>query len=229
MRGKHALLLVLLGLLTGVCDATTFVRLGHVFASVITGNLVVLGVSAARGDGADLVNAVCALAGYALGALAAAPSGRGADGRTGESGEPMAWRVESTARLWAEAGLLAAFAIAWELDPHPGRGLRLGMLVLLACAMGVQSVAVRLLGSVSTTYLTGTFTSLLEAVRSRQWSPEHSRDLAILVSVVAGAAAALEVIDHARAALPALQLGLLAIVLAGGHGRRRNNPGGAGR
>jgi uncharacterized membrane protein YoaK (UPF0700 family) len=215
MRGKHALLLALLGLLTGVCDATAFVRLGNVFASVITGNLVVLGVSAARGDGADLVNAVCALGGYALGALAAAPAARAAAERAGQGDEPGTWPRLLRARLAAEAGLLVIFAIVWELEPHPGRGLRLAMLVLLACAMGVQSVAVRRLGSVSTTYLTATLTSLLEAVRSRQWSADRSRDLAILIAVVAGAAFALVVIDHARAALPAVQLVLLAIVLIG--------------
>jgi uncharacterized membrane protein YoaK (UPF0700 family) len=215
MRAKHALLLVLLGSLTGVCDATAFVRLGNVFASVITGNLVVLGVSAARGNGADLVNAVCALGGYALGALAAAPAARVAAQRAGQDDEPGTWPRLMRARLAAEAGLLVIFAILWELQPQPGRGVRLAMLVLLACAMGVQSVAVRRLGSVSTTYLTGTLTSLLEAVRSRQWSADRSRDLAILIAVVAGAAFALAVIDHARAALPAVQLGLLAIVLTG--------------
>jgi uncharacterized membrane protein YoaK (UPF0700 family) len=226
MRGKHALLLVLLGLLTGVCDATTFVRLGHVFASVVTGNLVVLGVSAVRGDRTDLVSAVCAVGGYALGAFAAAPTGRTVAQHQGHSDESGTWPAATTARLAAEAGLLVVFAVAWELEPHPGRWLRLGLLVLLACAMGVQTVAVRPLGSVSTTYLTGTFTSVLEAVRSRQWSPDRSRDLAILIGVVAGAAVALVVIEHARAVLPALQLGLLAIVLISGS--RTRGSGGAG-
>jgi uncharacterized membrane protein YoaK (UPF0700 family) len=217
MPRKHALLLVLLGLLTGVSDATAFVRLGSVFASVITGNLVVLGVTAARGEHADLASAACALGGYALGALSAAPTRR-APAPAAEAGagrESRAWPAATTARLGAEAGLLVVFAVAWELEPRPGRGLRLGMLAVLACAMGVQSVAVRRLGPVSTTYLTGTLTSLLESVRARRWSPDRSRDLGILVAVVAGAAAALEVIDHARAALPALQLVVLAIVLAG--------------
>jgi uncharacterized membrane protein YoaK (UPF0700 family) len=206
MPRKHAVLLVLLGLLTGVTDATAFDRLGNVFASVITGNLVVLGVSAARGNGADLVNAACALGGYAAGALAAAPASPSAAGE-------KTWPAATTGRLAAEACLLVGFAIAWELAPNPGRGLRLGMLVVLAGAMGVQSVAVRRLGSVSTTYLTGTLTSLLEAVRARRWSPDSSRDLGILVAVVAGAVAALAVIAHARPVLPALQLVLLGIVL----------------
>jgi uncharacterized membrane protein YoaK (UPF0700 family) len=225
MRGKHAVLVVLLGLLTGVCDATTFVRLGHVFASVITGNLVVLGVSAARGDGTDLVNALCAVGGYAVGAFAAAPAGRAAQaGRATQAGPgdaPQTWPGATTTRLVAEAGLLVAFAVAWELAPHPGRGLQLWMLAVLACAMGVQSVAVRPLGTVSTTYLTGTLTALLLAVRSRCWSPDCTRDLAILIAVVAGAAGALEVIDHVRAALPALQLVLLTIVLIGSRVRGR--------
>ena len=40
-------LLVLLTLTTGAVDASSFLHLGNVFSSVITGNLVLLGLSAA--------------------------------------------------------------------------------------------------------------------------------------------------------------------------------------
>lgn len=52
-----------LALTAGAADATAFERLGHVFASVTTGNLVVAGVSAVRGDAPLLRSSVCALAG----------------------------------------------------------------------------------------------------------------------------------------------------------------------
>ena len=42
-------LLVLLTLTTGAVDASSFLHLGNVFSSVITGNLVLLGLSAATG------------------------------------------------------------------------------------------------------------------------------------------------------------------------------------
>jgi len=40
-------LLVLLTLTTGAVDASCFLHLGHVFSSVVTGNLILLGVAAA--------------------------------------------------------------------------------------------------------------------------------------------------------------------------------------
>lgn len=66
-------LVILLAVTTGAADATAFERLGHAFASVITGNLVLLGVSAARGDGqlalvADLVVLVVVAVGWELSA-----------------------------------------------------------------------------------------------------------------------------------------------------------------
>jgi uncharacterized membrane protein YoaK (UPF0700 family) len=69
------LLVVLLAGTSGACDATAFLRVGEVFASVITGNLVLLGVSEVRADGHLAAFAGCALGGYALGALAGARRG----------------------------------------------------------------------------------------------------------------------------------------------------------
>jgi uncharacterized membrane protein YoaK (UPF0700 family) len=42
------ILLVVLTLTTGALDAVTFVRLGKVFSSVITGNLALLGIAAGQ-------------------------------------------------------------------------------------------------------------------------------------------------------------------------------------
>lgn len=52
-------------------DAVTFVRLGNVFSSVITGNLALLGIAAGRPEAALALNAglVIAVAGAALGTL----------------------------------------------------------------------------------------------------------------------------------------------------------------
>ena len=56
------ILLVVLTLTTGVLDAVTFVRLGKVFSSVITGNLVLLGIAAGHQGGALALDAGLALA-----------------------------------------------------------------------------------------------------------------------------------------------------------------------
>jgi len=50
-----------LTLTTGVLDAVTFLRLGKVFSSVITGNLALLGVAAGQLDAALALNAGLAL------------------------------------------------------------------------------------------------------------------------------------------------------------------------
>ncbi len=201
------LLLVLLAVTAGATDATAFIRLGHVFASVITGNLVVLSLSAARADGDLALFAGSALGGYALGVLLAAP--RRPDNH---AGRPV-WPASTTIALGAELVLLIAFAVVWEIDGHaPARASQIVMLVLCASAMGVQSTAVRRVGEVSTTYLTSTLTGLLEALTARRWGRGEARSLAILLALACGAAAAAALISHALAWLPTVQLLPLTIV-----------------
>lgn len=204
-------LLVLLAVTAGATDATAFIRLGHVFASVITGNLVLLGISAARADGHVALFAGCALAAYALGVILAAP-------RRAEQEEAAraVWPARTTVALGADLALLIAFAVAWEIDGRaPARGAQLLMVILCAAAMGVQSTAVRRLGSVSTTYLTSTLVGLFEAVVARRWDESQTRSLLILVALAGGAAAAAALISHARAWVPAVQLlPLVTVVVA---------------
>lgn len=202
------MLVVVLAVTAGATDATAFERLGHVFASVITGNLVLLGISAVHTDGRLALSAGCALAGYGAGVLLAAPR-RGELARAG----PL-WPAAATVALAADLALLAAFAVVWEADgPHFSRTAEIIALVLCSAAMGVQSTAVRRLGAMSTTYLTSTLTALLEALVARQWKPAHGRSAAILLAAIAGAAAAVALIIHAPAWLPVAQLVPLAIVL----------------
>lgn len=206
------ILLVLLGFATGATDATAFVRVGHVFASVITGNLILLGISAEQADGKLAVFAACALGGYGLGVMLGAPRRpRRAD--SGEAKESI-WPGGTTRTLILELGLLIAFTILWEaVGPHPSRGLQLALLVLAAGAMGTQSTAVRRLGGFSTTYLTSTLTGVLEEIVARRWSDSTTRSVLIILAAVGGAAGAIAVITQARGALPALPLVPLIIVL----------------
>src|ERR1700749_2249280 len=63
-------LVVVLALTSGAVDAVTFVRLGRVFSSVITGNLALLGVAAGQREGGLAASGGLALAGYGLGVIA---------------------------------------------------------------------------------------------------------------------------------------------------------------
>lgn len=194
-------LMVALAVTTGATDAVAFERLGHVFASVITGNLILLGVSAVSGDGATALFAGCALAGYACGVFAAAPRRREKDT------DNQVWPAGATVALSLDLALLIAFAVGWEVaGDKPGRAAQTLLLVCTAAAMGVQSTAVRRVGQISTTYLTSTLTGVVEALAWRTWSRDHSRSVAIITAAVAGAAAATGLILHARAWLPAVQL-----------------------
>lgn len=177
-------LVIVLALTTGAVDAVTFLRLGKVFSSVITGNLALLGVAAGQQDGALAENAGLALAGYALGVLAG-----GALAGTATEGQPV-WPRRVTVTLAWELLLLAGFSGGWlALGGHPSGGPRLVLLAVVAAGMGAQSTAVRRLGQMSTTYLTSTLTGLLEALAVRRWPSAWRRSTGIIVAFVAGAAA----------------------------------------
>lgn len=63
---------LLLTATAGALDATTFIGLGSVFASVMTGNLVLLGLSAGKSDAGLAIASGIALAGYVAGTLVGA-------------------------------------------------------------------------------------------------------------------------------------------------------------
>ncbi len=205
-------LVILLALTTGATDATAFERLGSAFASVITGNLVLLGVGAAKGDGRLALFSGCALAGYAIGVFATAPR------RREQPGEKAAWPRSSTMTLMADLALLVAVTVGWELtDGRPGNAVQLLMLAAAAAAMGMQSTAIRRLGPMSTTYLTSTFIGVFEAIAARRWSADETRSVAILAAALGGAAAATGLILGAPRLLPAVVLAPLVVVILASH------------
>ena len=206
LRSRDALL-VLLAVTTGATDATAFERLGHTFASVITGNLVLLGVGAAARDGRVALLSGVALAGYAVGVMIAAP-------RRGTPDDDSDWPQGTTIALTGDLACLVVFAVGWEVtNGRPGQTTQTLLLALAALAMGMQSTAVRRIGQLSTTYLTSTYTGLLEALVSRRWADEHARSIGILVMAFLGAAAATGLILEARVLVPVLQLVPLATVV----------------
>lgn len=142
-RGHAALLL--LSAASGAADAFVFLRVGQVFAGVMTGNLVLLGASAAgAGEDGVALRVVTALAGYGCGVAWGAVAG-----------ERTWWRLP--VMLLAEVVLLAAGAVLWACGVITSDGESLGLLVLMALAMGIQG-RVR---ATPTNYFTGTLTSLV--------------------------------------------------------------------
>lgn len=210
------ILLVVLTLTTGAVDAVTFVRLGQVFSSVITGNLALLGIAAGRQAAALAQNAGLALAGYAAGVTLG-----GLIAGTQEPDQPP-WPARVSYALAAETGLLAAFSGGWlAAGGHPGGGSRLALLLLAAAAMGMQSATVRRLGQLSTTYLTSTLTALFTGLALRQKPEGAGRSAGILVTAVAGAALGTLAALNAPDWVPAAILIPIGVVLAGSLARRR--------
>jgi uncharacterized membrane protein YoaK (UPF0700 family) len=128
----------------------------------MTGNTVLLGIVIGQADGRG-VFAGTALVGFVLGvAVGAAIVERGS--------EHAAWTPAVTTALRLEFVILVAFAVRWLMEgSEPSRVVVYPLIVLSALLMGVQSAAVRRLAvaDVSSTYITGTLTSLTARVVRR--------------------------------------------------------------
>lgn len=172
-RSQDAML-TSLSLAAGCVDAVGYLGLGQVFVANMTGNTVLLGLAIGQADGRDVLQSGTALGGFVLGvAVGAAIVERGP--------ERAIWTPAVTAAFGLEFVVLGAFAAGWLLDGSEPSGVAVyPLIVLSALAMGVQSAAVRRLqvAGVSTTYITGTLTSL--TVRMVRWirsaSPERAED-----------------------------------------------------
>ena len=101
---------------------------------------------------------------------------------------------------------------------RPEGGARLFLLAVAAMAMGLQSGVVAVIGlaDVSTTYLTGTLTSLIGSVADpgRGRGDNNGRRVAALCALAAGAGLSGLLLATAQAAVPAIPLVMLLTALA---------------
>jgi uncharacterized membrane protein YoaK (UPF0700 family) len=203
-------LVVALAVTTGAMDAIGFIAMGGVFASVMTGNLVLLGVSIGHRNGSLAAHVGVALAGYILGVVAGAiVAGRPDRGRP-------TWPARVTAALLVELALIVGLTIGWELaGGHPVGDPQLLLLGLASLAMGVQSSAVRSLSApgLSSTYMTGTLTSVVSAVAAGDGLAGQRQNLAVIAAVVVGAAVAGVLVLEVPRAAPAVALVALSSVI----------------
>lgn len=201
--------MVVLALTTGAVNAVTYLRLGKVFSSVITGNLALLGVSAGQQNAGLALNGGLALAGYGVGVLVG-----GALAGTPDEDQP-AWPRQATVTLAAELAVLAGFSSGWLASGgHPSGGPRLTLLAVAAAGMGMQSTAIRRLGPMSTTYLTSTLIGILQALAIRRWPSQWQRSTGVLLAYVIGAVLGGLAVLLAPPAVPAAVLVPLAVAVA---------------
>lgn len=150
-------MLLLLTWAAGSVDAISYLGLGHVFTAMMTGNIVLLGLSLAELDLLAALRSLLAVLGFSVGVFVGAMI-------VERESKIAEWPGVVTAALAGEAGVLAIFTATWYLvGATPGAGVRYFLIILLAFAMGIQSAAVRRLGvpGIATTYITGTLTSLM--------------------------------------------------------------------
>ncbi len=228
------LLLLLLAATSGYVDALSYQGLGHVFTSNMTGNSVLLGLAAAQAEGLAALRSGIALLGFLCGA------GVGAS-IVGQDKRQEVWPFPVTAALALEALVLLAFVVIGSVVSLAANGWVLSLLIALsALAIGIQSASISSLGvsGISTTYITGTWTSLmsgivrrLRAIRSKEQQPRPTRSpprgarlqasvvLVYIAAAVAGGAAE----THwglAAGAAPVVVVGIVVALAFARFGRR---------
>jgi uncharacterized membrane protein YoaK (UPF0700 family) len=156
-RSAEALLpplFVVLTFVTGVVDATSYLRLGHVFVANMTGNVVFLGFGIAGAAGISVWASLTAIGAFLAGGLMG--------GRIGAAVSDD--RNRHLRLAVAVQGVLvgAALVVAAVAGDDFGSGARYALIVLLASAMGIQNAAARKLAvpDLTTTVLTMTLTGL---------------------------------------------------------------------
>lgn len=201
---------------SGAMDVASFTRLGGVFTSVMTGNIVLWGLAAARGSLSLAGHTAVSIAGYITGVAAGTWINHGftrddAPARDSVLPPRIIWMLR------AEFALLAGFAAGWEATgTNPAGWAQFCLLAVAAAAMGVQSAAVNDMGlaHVSTTYLTGTLTGLVSSlVRPGKDTPHGVRRFGVLVGLMAGAGLSGLLVATAAAAVPVLPLAASGVTL----------------
>ena len=215
---RHHALVALLAVTSGSLDALGFLALGGVFASVMTGNLVLLGLGAGTRSGSLSAHALVALAGYVVGvtvgarATRATRATRAGQSPAGRSVVAPGWSRRLHALVAVELALVVAFAVGWEtVRSRHSVVAQLVLIALAAGAMGLQSATMRVStgSSRSTTYLTGTLTGAVMALAGGSRPRDEWPDLTVLAAALAGAVLAGAVLTARSSIAPVVPLAAL--------------------
>jgi uncharacterized membrane protein YoaK (UPF0700 family) len=216
------LIAIALTFASGANDVASFTRLGGVFTSVMTGNIVLWGLATAERSVELASHTAVSLAGYITGVALGTWVAHGF--KTVSQGKPAAREGRASVlpghvnwTLSGELVLLAGLTAGWEVTgARPAGWAQFCLLAVLAAAMGMQSAAVNEMGltSVSTTFLTGTLTGLVSSLVSPgQDTPHGARRFGVLIGLAAGAGLCGLLVATATALVPILPLGALITTL----------------
>jgi uncharacterized membrane protein YoaK (UPF0700 family) len=184
-------LLLLLTVVTGLVDAASYLKLGHVFVANMTGNVVFIGFALAGAKGLSVPASLAAVGSFLVGGVVGGRLG----GRTDRA------RARMLASAAAVQTVVVAVAVAVGATADQPRHVSQYVLIgLLAVAMGLQNAVVRRLAvpELTTTVLTMTLTGV--AADSHLAGGAGSRIgrrglavVAMLTGALAGGVLALEV------------------------------------
>jgi uncharacterized membrane protein YoaK (UPF0700 family) len=206
---------------SGATDVASFTRLGGVFTSVMTGNIVLGGLAVAQRSLSLASHTAVSIAGYIAGVAGGTWIAHGFRASGGEPGDDEGRASVLPAHvnwtLFAELILLAGLAAGWEVTgASPAGWAQYGLLAVTAAAMGMQASAVKEMGltDVSTTFLTGTLTALVSSLVSPgQDTPHGPRRFGVLIGLAAGAVLCGLLVATAADGVPALPLAALITTL----------------
>ncbi len=173
-----SLQLVLLSFAAGCMDILSYLQLGQVFTSAMTGNSVLLGLGIGQGNMAATSRNATALLAFLIGLAVGAAALRWHRGKSGRS--------RAITRAFAfEALLLLGFVVLWQFGggPSSSEWMLYSLIALSALAMGLQSSVAHHIGvpGMATTYFTGTLTNIVTGAttligrRSRATVARHPR------------------------------------------------------
>jgi len=163
-----------LSLVSGCVDVLSFVKLGDLFASAMTGNAALLALATSRGDWLAASRSLSALLAFALGvALATVISTSWHQGARG-----------GLRRLLVlELIFLGGCSVLWSASLHPVQsGALYAVIVLLALSMGIQAVVARSINlrGINTVVFT---TALIRIVISATNALRYGNALASLTNI----------------------------------------------
>ena len=173
--------LVALTAVSGIVDAASYLGLGHVFTANMTGNVVILGFSAAGAPGFSAAACLVSLAAFVVGAALA--------GRLTTARSRRTWLLGAIAVEAVFVGAAAVLALVHHGGVSAGWP-RFVVIALLGFAMGTRNSVVRRLAvaDMTTTVLTMTLTGLAADSAAAGGVSQHAgRRVASVITMFAGA------------------------------------------
>ncbi len=139
-RGRIGLLLLLLTLTAAWIDMLSYLSLGRVFASFMTGNILFIGLGVAQGNSGLLIRALVAVLVFLVGVT----FGSFCLGRAPQQQSGTAWHHTFARYLLLEWLLLLVYAILWRVTSNLSQqaGVQILLLCVAALGMGIQGALV---------------------------------------------------------------------------------------